>query len=313
MNVSLLNGPIMPSLYPFIEFVLVATSIMLFFAFISMGYDAVARRVDLVMPQLKVSGLLARSAIQDQSTALETSQGSFGETLRHVKRSLPKFRIPPSLAYFASITGRLFAAICLGLFAMTVAQHIPLFAGSFTIPPLLAACAAAAGWLLPSMLRRMRAARHAEVVSNGLPEALDLVVVCLDAGLSLEAALGRVVEEIRPALPELAEELALTAADLQILPSRDEALQKMAKRVDIPSVRAFVSTMIQTLRYGTPLAQTLRTIAAEMRNDALMKLEERANRLPAILTVPMIIFIMPTIFLVIGGPAVLRLIDMMYR
>jgi tight adherence protein C len=313
MNVSLLNGPIMASLYPFIEFVLVATSITLFSAFISMGYDAVARRVDLVMPQLKVSGLLARPTTQDQSTARESSQGWFGETLRHVKRSLPKFRIPPTLAHFTSITVRLLTAICLGLIAMTVAQHISLFAGSFAIPPLLAACAAAAGWLLPSMLRRMHAARHAEVVSNGLPEALDLAVVCLDAGLSLEAALGRVVDEIRPALPELAEELALTAADLQILPSRDDALQKMALRVDIPSVHAFVSTLIQTLRYGTPLAQALRTIAAEMRNDALMKLEERANRLPAILTVPMMIFIMPTIFLIIGGPAALRLIDAMYR
>jgi tight adherence protein C len=86
-------------------------------------------------------------------------------------------------------------------------------------------------------------------------------------------------------------------------------LQRMADRLNLPSVRAFVGTLIQTLRYGTPLAQSLRTISSEMRNEALIKLEEQANKLPALLTVPLILLIMPTIFLIIGGPAFLRVRD----
>ena len=109
--------------------------------------------------------------------------------------------------------------------------------------------------------------------------------------------------------PALADELNLTLADLKILPSRDQALANLAERVDVPSVRSVVTTLAQTLRYGTPLVQALRVTAAELRNDYLVEMEERANRLPAYLTLPVILFLMPTIFLVVGGPAVLRIID----
>jgi tight adherence protein C len=107
----------------------------------------------------------------------------------------------------------------------------------------------------------------------------------------------------------LAEELALTSADLKILPSRDRALANFAERVQVPSVRTVVTTLAQTMRYGTPLAQALRVVASELRNDSLMRLEERANQLPTLMTIPMMIFIMPTIFLIVGGPAALRMLD----
>jgi tight adherence protein C len=163
--------------------------------------------------------------------------------------------------------------------------------------------------VLMPLLVQVGARRRADEAAAGLPEALDLLVVCLDSGLSLEDSLARVVSELDLARAPLAEELALTLADLQILPSRDEALGKMAERLDLPSVRTFVATLIQTLRYGTPLSHALRTIAAELRNDAMIKLEEKTNKLPALLTVPLMLFIMPTIFLIIGGPAFLRLLD----
>jgi tight adherence protein C len=102
-------------------------------------------------------------------------------------------------------------------------------------------------------------------------------------------------------------------ADLRILPSRDVALTNFAERVDVPSVHSVVTTLAQALRYGTPLAQSLRVVAAELRNDALISLEERANRLPAFMTLPVILFLMPTIFLMVGGPAVLRLLDAFSR
>ena len=111
----------------------------------------------------------------------------------------------------------------------------------------------------------------------------------------------------------MADELALTSADLKILPNRDEALRRLAERVDLPSVHSVVTTLSQTLKYGTPLAQALRVVAAELRNDGLLKLEEQANRMPVLLTVPMILFILPSLFLIIGGPAFLKVLDAFTR
>jgi tight adherence protein C len=155
--------------------------------------------------------------------------------------------------------------------------------------------------------------RRVKEVRAGLPDALELLVVCVEAGLSLEDGLDRVVTELKRSQPALADELSLTLADLKILPSRDQALANLAARVDVPSVRSVVTTLAQTLRYGTPLVQSLRVVAAEMRNDYLIEIEEKANRLPAYLTLPVIVFLMPTIFLIVGGPAALRLIDAFVR
>ncbi len=111
----------------------------------------------------------------------------------------------------------------------------------------------------------------------------------------------------------MAEELAVTGADLKMLPNSDAALRRLADRVDLPSIRSVVITLSQTLRYGTPLAQALRVVAAELRNDGLRKLEEQANRMPVLLTVPMILFILPSIFMIIGGPAFLKVMDAFKR
>ena len=100
---------------------------------------------------------------------------------------------------------------------------------------------------------------------------------------------------------------------LKILPNRDAALHRLADRTNLPSIRSVVITLSQTMRYGTPLAQALRVVAAELRNDALITLEERANRMPVLLTVPMVVFILPAVFLVIGGPTFLRLVDTFFR
>ena len=169
--------------------------------------------------------------------------------------------------------------------------------------------AAIGGWFVPLMLIGRGIKQRTKAVKSGLPDALELLVVCVEAGLSLEDGLDRVVTELSRSQPALAEELSLTLADLRILPSRDQALLNLADRIDIPNVRSVVTTLSQTLRYGTPLAQSLRVVAAEMRNDYLIEIEERANRLPAFLTLPVIVFMMPTIFLIVGGPAALRLFD----
>ncbi len=150
--------------------------------------------------------------------------------------------------------------------------------------------------------------RRAEI-RKGLPDGLDLMVICAEAGLSLDAALSRVARETAQGAPELADELELTSIELGFLPERRVALQNLIQRTGLPGMRALVNALMQTEKYGTPLSQSLRVLAAEMRTERLMKAEEKAARLPATLTIPMVLFILPCLFVVLIGPAILDVID----
>jgi tight adherence protein C len=165
------------------------------------------------------------------------------------------------------------------------------------------------GFLAPGLYVKNAADKRKAAMQKGLPDALDLLVICAEAGLSLDAALTRVAREIGPSCPQLADEFGLAAVELGFLPERRQALENLNQRTDMGSIRGVVNTLQQTEKYGTPLAQSLRVLAAEFRNERLMKAEEKAARLPAILTVPMIIFILPPLFIVLIGPAILRTID----
>lgn len=169
------------------------------------------------------------------------------------------------------------------------------------------------GWWLPHNAVGRAAANRRRAISRGLPDAVELLVIAVEAGLSLEDAMNRIVVELQPSQPAVSEELAITSADLKILPNRDDALRRLAERADMPSVNSIVTTLSQTLKYGTPLAQALRVAAAELRNDALLRIEEQANRMPVLLTVPMIVLILPSLFLVIGGPAFLIVLDVFWN
>jgi tight adherence protein C len=201
------------------------------------------------------------------------------------------------------------AAVSLGALSLATAAHFSLFSSSWAPPFIAALVAAFAGWMVPILFIGHVIKVRKKAVASGLPDALELLVVCVEAGLSLEEGLQRVAHELKESQPALADELALTWAEINILPSRAQALSNLADRIDIPSVRSVVSMLAQSLRYGTPLAQSLRVGAAEMHNDQMTLLEERANRLPALMTIPVMLFIMPTIFLIVGGPAALRLLD----
>ena len=273
-----------------------------------MDKESLSRRADLAIPVL--SGTPANPAKRSLAALFrETEPGTRSLEQRSVIQRVARFGISSKWASLLFAGGRFVVAVGLGLVVMFIVARIPAFAGLPVISSAAAVVTTVAGWFLPTGLIRLQLRKRARAVAAALPEAIDLLVICVDAGLSLEDALARVVKGIRKGEPALAEELALTSADLQVLPSRDEALQRMANRLNLPSVRAFVGTLIQTLRYGTPLAQSLRTISSDMRNEALIKLEEQANKLPALLTVPLIALIMPTIFLIIGGPAFLRFMD----
>jgi tight adherence protein C len=175
------------------------------------------------------------------------------------------------------------------------------------VAPMLRAAAIAAGAIVgllsPDWILRRRRNAYLKAVSRGLPDALDMLVICSEAGLGLELGLERVAIEIEPAHPAIANELRLTSGELRILADRRIALTNMGTRTALESLKRLGATLIQTLQYGTPLSQALRVLSSEMRFEMLMRFEAKAARLPVLLTLPMILFILPCIFIVVGGPA----------
>jgi tight adherence protein C len=154
-------------------------------------------------------------------------------------------------------------------------------------------------------------AKRTDLIRKGLPDAIDLLVICAEAGLTVDTAFARVSKELGSAYPELADEFSLTSIELGFLTERRQAFENLAYRVALEHVKGVVTTMIQTEKYGTPLASALRVLSAEFRNDRMMRAEEKAARLPAIMTVPLILFILPTLFIVILGPAACSISDAM--
>lgn len=165
------------------------------------------------------------------------------------------------------------------------------------------------GYKGPEIFLSNKAGKRTKEIQKGLPDALDLLVICAEAGLTVDAAFNRVAKELGRAYPELGDEFALTAIELSFLNERKQAFNNLAYRVDLDAVRGVVTTMIQTERYGTPLASALRVLSAEFRNERMMRAEEKAARLPAIMTIPLILFILPVLFIVILGPAACSISD----
>src|SRR4029453_7616409 len=143
----------------------------------------------------------------------------------------------------------------------------------------------------PDIWLKNKVTKRSHAIRKGIPDALDLLVICAEAGLTVDAAFGRVARELGKAYPELGDEFGLTAIELGFLNERRQAFENLALRVDLEAVRGVVTTMIQTEKYGTPLASALRVLSAEFRNERMMRAEEKAARLPASMTVPLIRFI----------------------
>jgi tight adherence protein C len=181
------------------------------------------------------------------------------------------------------------------------------------VPPnftlLAAAGAAVFGFFAPGIYLKNLINKRSKRIQLGLPDALDLMIICAEAGLSLDATLMRVARELEAACPDLAEELGITAAELTFLPDRRQAFENLNNRTDMSSIRGVVNTLTQTAKFGTPLANSLRVLATEYRDARMFKAEEKAARLPALMTVPMILFILPTLFIILMGPAALGIVD----
>lgn len=165
------------------------------------------------------------------------------------------------------------------------------------------------GFYLPDIMVKNTADKRQAAIRKALPDALDLMVICAEAGLTLDAGLSRVSREVQRQSEELSDELGLTSVELGFLNDRREALDNLASRVPMKPVRSVVATLIQTEKYGTPLANALRVLSNEFRNDRMMRAEEKAARLPAIMTIPLIMFILPMLFIIILGPAACKLAD----
>jgi tight adherence protein C len=177
----------------------------------------------------------------------------------------------------------------------------------------LAALAAAfiLGWRFPEIVVSRLATRRRLRLENGVPDALDLLVICAEAGLSLDNAIEHVGRALRSSSPEVANEFATTAAEMQVLSVRGQALENLAERTGLVSLRGIIVTLNQSIKFGTSLAESLRVVAAEMRAETLARFEERAARLPVLLTMPLMTFVLPSLMIVIGTPLVLRIMDIL--
>jgi len=181
-------------------------------------------------------------------------------------------------------------------------------------PPLvkIGICLAATyvGLQLPSLMLKNQITRRQLQIRRAFPDALDLLLICVESGMSVEAAFRKVSQEIGNQSIALAEELTLTTAELSYLQDRRQAYENLAKRTDLEGVRAVCVSLQQAERYGTPLGQTLRVMAQENRDMRMMEAEKRAAALPPKLTVPMILFFLPVLFVVILGPAAIRVMEL---
>ena len=158
--------------------------------------------------------------------------------------------------------------------------------------------------IMPEFVVNRMIERRAKNIDSALPDALDLMVICTESGLSLDPTIERVAREMRLSSPPLARELAIVSHEMRLLPSREEALLNFAERNASKSVRSLVTTLVQTMKYGTSLAHSLRVLANESRTQRMLAVEEKAARLPAMMSLPLVCCMLPAVFLIIAGPAV---------
>lgn len=201
-------------------------------------------------------------------------------------------------------------ALPLGLgFAMLVLMSFAIEVPEDLVLPLCVG-GVLAGFVLPDAYLKNKAAKRREILNYVLPEGLDLLTICVEAGLSIDAAFRRVSKEMQGSMPELATEFDMTAIELTYLPDRQQALENLASRSNSAAIAALVNALRQTEKYGTPLAGSLRILSQEFRQTRASKAEEKGARMPALMTVPLMVFILPTLITVLVAPAVLQVLQL---
>lgn len=166
------------------------------------------------------------------------------------------------------------------------------------------------GFYLPNVFISNRANKRQLSIKQAFPDALDMLLICVQSGMSVEAAFAKVGKEVSSQSLELAEEMTLTTAELSYLQERRQAYENLAKRTGLPGVKSVTTALVQAERYGTPVGQALRTMAKENREMRQSEAERKAAALPPKLTVPMIVFFFPVLFVVILGPAAITYLSL---
>ena len=245
--------------------------------------------------------------MRDTLSSLKVLQQS---QLQMIEQKLAQAGIRRKELAVAVIFARMILPVVLGAAAAFVLYGMNYFPTWGGMKKLMGfATAVGLGYKGPEIYLSNIISKRTDAVRKGLPDALDLLVICAEAGLTVDAAFNRVAKELGRAYPELGDEFALTAIELSFLSERRQAFENLAWRVNLEAVKGVTTTMVQTERYGTPLASALRVLSAEFRNERMMRAEEKAARLPAIMTVPLILFILPVLFIVILGPAACSIAD----
>ncbi|HYZ41183.1 MAG TPA: type II secretion system F family protein [Stellaceae bacterium] len=212
-----------------------------------------------------------------------------------------------NLATFAA--SKLCAALAWATLVWLVIEWRHWFAGSATIRMAILFGALMVGWRIPDFVLKRLVNQRRQHLEQGIPDALDLLVICAEAGLTLNQAVEQVSRDLRLSSPVVAYEFAATAAEMRVSPDAGQTLDNLVLRTGLDSLRSLTATLKQSLKFGTPLAEALRVLAAEMRATRQALFEERAARLPVLLAIPMMIFILPCLLLVIGTPVALRIVD----
>jgi tight adherence protein C len=212
-----------------------------------------------------------------------------------------------SLANF--ITMKVCSALVFAGLAWIVLEWQQLFDGIMTFQVAAVGGGLLCGYKIPDIVLKRLIQRRRLHLEQGMPDALDLLVVCAEAGLSLNQAIDEVSRQLSRSNEDVADEFAATAADMRVLTDFGQALDNMVERTGLNELRSLVTTLKQSIRFGTSLAESLRLIATEMRMVRQARIEERAARLPVLLAVPMMLFILPCLLAIVGTPVALRMLD----
>ncbi|MDX5628487.1 MULTISPECIES: type II secretion system F family protein [unclassified Brenneria] len=297
----------------------------LLFALLGVGLYLYARTSRRARLTERMRSEITRKSGQQLASTLSGQRRRLAQrlmsTLNSIGSSVPLF----SIAQRTEIAGKLVSAgfrnpqalmvmIALALLSIAVLLTLvgvfiwPLLAGERIYGVLLCLAAVYLGLLLPRVLLDRMVVRRQRMIQQGLPDALDLLVICTNAGLGLNSAIHRVAVEIETVCPALADELRLTSAELQISSDIEVVLKRLAQRTGLESMNTLVNTLLQSRQYGTAITQALRILAKTERTARMMRLEEAAAKLAVKITLPMMLFILPTVLIVAAGPAVLGLI-----
>ncbi|MFC1673163.1 type II secretion system F family protein [Pseudomonadota bacterium] len=200
-------------------------------------------------------------------------------------------------------------ALAIGLFgaAVLVISMWKDFPYPLPVKALIMAAAGAIGFYLPKVIISNAAQKRQVELNRGFADALDLMVICVEGGLSVEGAFDRVTEEIADKSPTLAQEFGLTSAELAYLGDRHKAYGNFADRTGLPAIKSLATTLVQSEKYGTPVGQALKVLSQERREERMALAEKKGAALPAMLTVPMILFFLPPLFMVVIGPAAINI------